>query len=74
MTNCVFMDESGFNSHQTTKRAWSRIGEDAIVKVPTQKRVNVSIVGCISPWGTINFSKVESLKPSDATKIKNSSV
>jgi hypothetical protein len=68
MTNRGFMDKSGFNSHQTRKRAWSRIGEPAIVKVPTQKVVNVSVVGCISPWGTINFSKVEPPKPSDAAE------
>jgi hypothetical protein len=37
MANCVFMDESGFNAHQIRKRAWSRIGEPAIVTVPPQK-------------------------------------
>jgi hypothetical protein len=70
MTNCVFIDESGFSSHQIRKRAWSRIGEPAIVKVPTQKGVNVSIVGCTASWGIINFNKVEPLKPSDAALIK----
>jgi hypothetical protein len=70
MTNCVFIDEAGFNSHQIRRQAWSRIGEPAIVKVPTQKGVSVSIVGCIASWGIINFNKVEPLKPNDAALIK----
>jgi hypothetical protein len=49
IANCVFMDKSGFNAHQIRKRAWSRIGEPAIVTVPPQKGVNVSIIGCIAP-------------------------
>lgn len=68
--NCVFIDEAEFNSHQIRSRAWSLKGEPAQVKVPTQKGVNLSIVGCISPFGTINFSKVEPLKPSDVAKIE----
>lgn len=70
MKNCVFMDEAGFNSHQIRRRAWAPKGQPALVKVPTQKGMNISIVGCISPFGTINFSKVEPLKPSDAAKIE----
>ncbi|KAG2211932.1 hypothetical protein INT47_004619 [Mucor saturninus] len=70
MANCVFMDESGFNAHQIRKRAWARIGEPAIVTVPPQKGVNVSIIGCIAPWGIINFCKVEPLKSSDAALIQ----
>lgn len=68
--NCVFIDEAGFNSHHIRNRAWSVKGTPAIVKVPTQRGVNLSIVGCISPFGTINFSKVEPLKPSDVAKIE----
>ncbi|KAG0739549.1 hypothetical protein G6F16_011575 [Rhizopus arrhizus] len=67
--NCVFIDEAGFNSHQIRSRAWSVKGTPAIVKVSTQRGVNLSIVGCISPFGTINFSKVIPLKDSDVAKI-----
>ena len=38
------------------------------MKIPTQKSVNISIVGCISLFGAINFSKKEPLKPSDVAK------
>lgn len=51
-------------------RAWSKVGNPAIVKVHTQKGVNISIVGCISPFGTICFSEVEPLKKSDAALIE----
>jgi hypothetical protein len=51
--NCVFIDEAGFNSHQIRSKAWSLKSEPAQVKVPTQKGVNLSIVGCIPPFGTI---------------------
>jgi hypothetical protein len=68
MKNCVFMDEAGFNSHQIRHKAWDSKGEPALVKVPTQKGVNISIVGCISPFRTINFSRIEPLKPSDLEK------
>jgi hypothetical protein len=68
-TNCVFVDEAGFHSQMMRARAWSKVGEPASVKVHTQKGINISIVGCISMSGTINFSKVEPLKKSDAEKI-----
>lgn len=55
--NCVIIDKAGFNSHQIRSRAWSLKGEPAQVKVPTQKGVNWSIVGCISPFGTIKIEK-----------------
>jgi hypothetical protein len=68
--NCVFMDEAGFNSHQIRGRGWAKKGESAVVTVPKKKGVNISIVGCISPFGTINFSKVEPLTQSDVEKIE----
>ncbi|KAI8880951.1 hypothetical protein K501DRAFT_145610, partial [Backusella circina FSU 941] len=68
--NCVFIDEAGFNTHMIRNRAWSKVGEPASVKVHTQRGANISLVGCISPFGTINFSKVEPLLKSDAEKIE----
>jgi len=69
-TDCVFIDEAGFNTHMIRNRAWSKVGEPASVKVHTQRGANISLVGCISPFGTINFSKVEPLLKSDAEKIE----
>lgn len=65
----MFIDEAGFNSHQIRSRAWSVKGTPAFLEVPTQRGVNRSIVGCISPFGTITFSKVIPLKDSDVAKI-----
>jgi hypothetical protein len=61
---------AGFNTQMMRGRAWSKVGEPAYVKVHSRRGVNLSIVGCISPFGTINFSKVEPLKRSDAEKIE----
>lgn len=69
-SNCVFVDEAGFHTQMIRGRAWSKKGDPAKVKVHTQKGVNISIVGCISPFGVINFSKVEPLKKSDVAKIE----
>jgi hypothetical protein len=69
MNNCVFMDEAGFNSHQIRRHAWSFVGKPANVKVPTQKGINISIIGYIATFGTINFSKVELLKQSDVDQL-----
>ncbi|KAG2192018.1 hypothetical protein INT47_008244 [Mucor saturninus] len=45
-------------------------GTPAIVSVPTQKGINLIIIGYISPFGTINLSKVEPLQPADVAKIE----
>lgn len=51
-------------------RAWSKVGEPAYVTVHKQRGVNISIVGCISYFGTVNFSKVEPLTKADAEKLE----
>lgn len=66
----MFVDEAGLHSQLMRGRAWSRVGDPAIVRVHTQKGVNISIVGCMSPFGRVCFSKVEPLKKSDAAKIE----
>jgi transposase len=68
--NCVFVDEAGFHTQLMRNRAWSKIGDPAIVKVHTQKGINLSMIGCISPFGRINFSKVIPLKKEDAALIQ----
>jgi hypothetical protein len=47
-----------------------KVGETPMVKVPPKKGVNISIIGCISPFGIINFSKVEPLQQKDASQIE----
>ncbi|PHZ07720.1 uncharacterized protein RHIMIDRAFT_181516, partial [Rhizopus microsporus ATCC 52813] len=52
--NCEFIGEPGFNSHQIRSKTWSVKDTPAQVKAPIQKGNNLSIVGCISPFGTLN--------------------
>lgn len=68
--NCVFIDESGFNTHMIRGRAWSKVGEPASVTVHKQRGANISIVGCIAYFGTVNFSKVDPLTKSDVQKLE----
>lgn len=70
MKNCVFIDEACFNSHMVRNRTWSKVDKPDVVKAPTQKGVNISIIGCISPFGTINFSKVESISQTEANILE----
>ncbi|KAI7898755.1 uncharacterized protein BX663DRAFT_523356 [Cokeromyces recurvatus] len=72
MTNCVFVDKDGFNTHQTIIHHWYKVGVPVVAKLPKKKNegVNISIIGCISSWRIINFYKVDPLKPNDAEKIE----
>ncbi|KAG1455158.1 hypothetical protein G6F56_007134 [Rhizopus delemar] len=51
-------------------RVWSKKGDPANVEVHARREANVSIVGCISPYGTINFSKVEPLQKANVEKLE----
>ncbi|KAG2212586.1 hypothetical protein INT47_000562 [Mucor saturninus] len=62
--------EAGFNTHMIRGRAWSKVGEPANVTVHKQRGANVSIVGCIAYFGTVNFSKVEPLTKAVAEKLE----
>ncbi|KAG1440541.1 hypothetical protein G6F56_011877 [Rhizopus delemar] len=68
--NCVFIDEAGFNTQMMRVRAWSMVGEPAKVKVHSRKGVDISIIFRISPFGTINFYKVEPPQQSDIDKLE----
>ncbi|KAI7901058.1 uncharacterized protein BX663DRAFT_488018 [Cokeromyces recurvatus] len=59
-----------FHSQMMRSKAWSRKGVSATVKVPTQKGVNISIIGCIASFGIVNFSKVDHIKKIDAEIIE----
>lgn len=57
MTNCVFIDEAGFNLHLVRLYAWSKKGKPAKVEVPNNAGINLSILRCISAEGIIHISK-----------------
>lgn len=50
-TNCIFVDEAGFNANLIRGRGYSRKGEDAVVKTKTKRAVNVTILAAISYQG-----------------------
>ncbi|KAI8989569.1 hypothetical protein BDB01DRAFT_707240, partial [Pilobolus umbonatus] len=69
-TNCVFIDEAVFHSHSLKSAVWSLKDAAPKTKKTSSVGVNLSIVGCITPFGITNFSKVEPLKPSDIMAIE----
>ena len=56
--------------HIIRGRVWSKVGEPANVTVHKQRGANISVVGCIAYFGTVNFSKVEPLTKADAEKLE----
>ncbi|EIE82513.1 hypothetical protein G6F46_005718 [Rhizopus delemar] len=52
--NCVFLDQVNFNLQTTRSRSWSHKESTKAIK----RGIDIAIIGCISPNGTINFSKV----------------
>ncbi|CEP19829.1 hypothetical protein [Parasitella parasitica] len=55
-SNCVFLDEAGFNLHISRTRGWSRKGTPCKVLVPKSKGKNITILGAISSAGIIDIS------------------
>lgn len=54
LTNCVFVDESGFNINMRSVTARSTRGKPAIVTTPITKVVSHSVLGAISAFGILN--------------------
>jgi hypothetical protein len=57
--NCVFLDESGFDINMTRGRAWSAVGEPAVVETPFGRAVSHTVLGAISFAGVVNVSMRE---------------
>lgn len=68
--NCVFVDQTVFNTHMIRGQAWSKVGESSDIIIYKQIGANISIVKCIAYFGTVNFSKVKPLTKTDAEKLK----
>jgi transposase len=50
-TNCIFVDEAGFNSNLIRGKGYSKRGENAIVKTKTKRALNITILAAISYQG-----------------------
>ncbi|KAL7309335.1 hypothetical protein PS15m_012261 [Mucor circinelloides] len=46
-TNCIFLDEAGFNANLIRGEGWSRKGENGVVKTKTKRALNVTILAAI---------------------------
>lgn len=68
-SNCVFIDEADFHINMKRSFAWSRVGTRAIVKTPKTKSKMTTILGAISPHGTVNV-KVRIPKVAQSKKRK----
>lgn len=55
-SDCVFIDESGFNLNMTRGKAWSRRGEPAIVVTPSTRAISKTALGGVSSSGIGNGS------------------
>ncbi|CEP10489.1 hypothetical protein, partial, partial [Parasitella parasitica] len=54
-SNCVFIDESGFNINLKRAMAWAPVGETPVVKTPKTKAKSHTIIGAISALGVVNM-------------------
>lgn len=71
MSNCIFIDESGFNINMNRSITWSKKGEQAIVTVPKTKASNITILGAVASYGVVNIS-VRRPKRAESSKKKES--
>ncbi|KAI8641033.1 hypothetical protein BD408DRAFT_368861, partial [Parasitella parasitica] len=51
LSNCVFVDESGFDINMRPPSAWSTVGTPAIVETKSTKATSHTILGAISAMG-----------------------
>ena len=67
-SNCIFLDETGFNLRMTHTRDWSKKGAPAKTTVPASKGTTIAILGAISSAGVIGVSLRKPLMVSGAKK------
>jgi len=53
LSSCVFLDEAGFNMHLRRGFGWSKKVTPAKTVIPTQKGVNITILGAICEFGVV---------------------
>ncbi|CAO3694756.1 unnamed protein product [Rhizopus stolonifer] len=71
MSNCIFIDESGFNINLKRSIAWAKKGEHAIVTVPKTRASNITILGAIASYSVLNISvrRPKRTEPSKKRKV-----
>lgn len=55
-TNCVFLDEAGFNLYLSRSRGWSIVGTPCLTVAPKRKGNNITLLGAMCHLGLISLS------------------
>ncbi len=63
LSNCVFVDESGFDINMRPPSAWSTVGTPAIVETKSTKATSHTILGAISAIGVVDTELRVAEKP-----------
>ncbi|OAD74850.1 hypothetical protein PHYBLDRAFT_144210 [Phycomyces blakesleeanus NRRL 1555(-)] len=63
LSNCVFVDKSGFDINMRPPSAWSKVGTPAIVETKSTKGDSHSILGAISSIGVVDIELRVTEKP-----------
>jgi hypothetical protein len=63
ISNCVFVDESGFNINMRPPSAWSTVGTPAIVTTKSTRATSHTILGAISAMGVVDIELRVAEKP-----------
>jgi transposase len=63
LSNCVFVDESGFDINMRPPSAWSTVGTPAIVETKSTKATSHTILGAISAMGVVDIELRVAEKP-----------
>jgi hypothetical protein len=60
LSNCIFVDESGFDINMRRSCGWSKRGTEAVITTPSARGVFHTVIGAISAIGVVNLSMRES--------------
>lgn len=63
LSNCVFVDESGFDINMRPPSAWSTAGTPAVVETKSTKATSHTILGAISAIGAVDIELRVAVKP-----------
>lgn len=70
LSNCVFIDEAGFNINMKRSGAWAPRGNTPVVKTPSTRAENLTILGAICTHGIVQLSLRKPRAPLTSKKRK----
>lgn len=69
MSNCIFIDEDGFNANLRRSQGWASKGQTPIVKVLTARANSIPILGATSAKGVIKVCLESQFRPRKKRKL-----